>query len=149
SSADVDRAVQSILEQCEAHTFLHLVDDGGGGSEVVRRYAGRSQVFTYSNPTRQGTFRTLHELVPRLRSAYVAVQDPGTISIPGRMQHSVGMLEAYGAEFLAAPVATPAGLLRPEPPGAAFRRYLLPQTLVCRRASLVDMGGIMERPGDA
>src|SRR4029077_15047287 len=44
---------------------------------------------------------------------------------------------------------TPVGLIRPEQPRAAYRRYLPPQTLVCRRASLVDMGGIRERPGDA
>src|SRR5262249_3232305 len=38
SSADADRAIRSVLDQRDAHAFLHLVDDGGGGSEVVRRY---------------------------------------------------------------------------------------------------------------
>jgi hypothetical protein len=59
------------------------------------------------------------------------------------------MLECYGGEFLAAPVLTAAGVIRAERPRAAYRRYLPPQSLVCRRASLVDMGGIAERPNDA
>ncbi len=149
SSSHVDQAVDSALSQRNAQTFLHLVDDGGGGSEVVNRHAGRGHVFTYANPIRQGTFRTLHTLLPRLRSSYVAIQDPGTASTPNRIWHSVGMLESDGGEFLAAPVETPDGLIRPERPRPAYRRYLPPQTLVCRRASLVDMGGIAERAGDA
>ena len=149
SSSLVDRAVLSALEQQEAQVFLHLVNDGGGGSEVVRRYAGLSHVFTYSNPTRRGALRTLHDLVPRLRTAYVALQDPGTVSLPRRIRYSVGMLETFGGEFLAAPMETPDGLTLPAKPRAPYRRYLPPQTLVFRRASFVDMGGIMERPGDA
>ena len=80
--AQTDRAIQSVLDQKGAHVFLHLVDDGGGGAEVVRRYSGLNHVFTYANPVRRGALRTLHELVPRLRSSFVAVQDPGTVSTP-------------------------------------------------------------------
>jgi glycosyltransferase involved in cell wall biosynthesis len=149
ASPEADRAVQSALDQRGAHIFLHLVDDGGGGSELVRRYAGRSHVHTYRNPTRKGTLRTLHTLVPRLRSAYVAVQVVGTISTPERIRNSVAMLEAYGGEFLGASVRTPAGLIRPAQPRADYRRFLPLSTMVCRRASLVDMGGIADRPKDA
>jgi glycosyltransferase involved in cell wall biosynthesis len=149
SNEDTDRAVRSVLEQEGAHIFLHLVNDGGGASEIVSRYAGRSHVFTYSNAVRRGPFRTLHDLIPRLRSAYVAVQDPSTFSVPRRIRYSVAMLEVNGGEFLAGPLSTPAGLFRAERPGLAFRRYLPPQTLVCRRSSLVDMGGIMDRPEDS
>jgi len=149
SSPAVELAIQSVQNQRGAHIFIHLVDDGGGGAEIVRRYAELSHVFTYSNPVRKGTLRTLHDLAPSLRSSYVALQYPGTVSSHERVRSAVSMLEAYGAEFLAAPVKTPGGLIFPERPQAAFRRYLPPQSLVCRRASLVDMGGIADRPDDA
>jgi glycosyltransferase involved in cell wall biosynthesis len=149
SSAEAARAIQSVLDQKGTHVFLHLVDDGGGGAEVVGRYAGFNHVFTYTNPVRRGAMRTLHELVPRLRSSYVAVQDPGTVSTPERLRSAVTMLEAHGAEILAAPVNTPSGLIFPERPRTEYRRYLPLQSLVCRRASLVDMGGIADRPTDA
>jgi len=148
SSAEADRAIQSVLNQRGAHTFLHLVDDGGA-AEIVRRYAGFSHVVTYTNPARRGVLRTLHELVPRLRSPYVAIQDPGTVSAPERLQTAVSMLEAYGAEILAAPVNTPSGPIFPEQPRPEYRRYLPLPSLVFRRASLVDMGGIADRPADA
>jgi hypothetical protein len=146
---DVDRAIQSVLGQKGIHTFLHLIDDGGGGAEVVRRYSGKSQVLTYANPARRGVLRTLHELVPRLRTSYVAVQDSATVSSPERLRSAVATLEAYGAEILAAPVNTPTGLVFPERPRMEYRRYVPLQSLVCRRASLVDMGGIADRVTDA
>ena len=149
TTSEADLAVQSLLGQRDAHLIIHLVDDGGGGAEITRRYAGARHVFTYGNPVRRGPLRTLHELVPRLRSAYVAFQDPKTISSKERIRSAVSVLEAYGAEFLAAPVRTPSGIVYPERPSEAYRRYLPLQSLVCRRASLVDMGGIADRPDDA
>jgi glycosyltransferase involved in cell wall biosynthesis len=149
SGTDVDRAIESVLNQKGVHIFLHLVDDGGGAAEVVGRYSGLHHVFTYTNAIRQGALRTLHELVPRLRSSYVAVQYPGTLSTPERLRSAVSMLEAYGAEILAAPVNTPSGLVFPERPRIQYRRYLPLHSLVFRRASLVDMGGIADRPIDA
>ncbi len=149
STSQTDRAVQSVLDQKGADVFLHLVDDGGGGAEIVGRYAGLNHVFSYTNPIRRGALRTLHELLPRLRSSYVAVQDPCTVSVPERLRSAVSMIEAYGAEILAAPVKTPSGLIFPQRPRTEYRRYLPLQSLVCRRASLVDMGGIADRPIDA
>jgi glycosyltransferase involved in cell wall biosynthesis len=148
-TSQTERAVQSVLNQQGVDVFFHLVDDGGGGAEIVGRYSGLNQVFTYANPIPRGALRMVHDLLPRLRSSYVAVQDPGTVSTPERLQTAVSMLEAYGAEILAAPVKTPSGLIFPERPRPQYRRYLPLQSLVCRRASLVDMGGIADRPNDA
>ena len=149
NSDGVDRAIQSVLGQKGVHVFLHLIDDGGGGAEVVRRYSGQNDVLTHKNPARRGVLRTLQELVPRLRTSYVAVQDPATVSAPERLRSAVSTLEAYGAEILAAPVNTPSGVVFPERPRMEYRRYLPLQSLVCRRASLVDMGGIADRVTDA
>jgi glycosyltransferase involved in cell wall biosynthesis len=148
STHDADRAIQSLLNQNHVHLFIHLVDDGGGAAEIVRRYELEPNVVTYHHPLPKGLLATLQELVPRLRSSYVALQDPTTVSLPDRIRTAVTMLEAHGAEFLAAPVRSGPDLLMPEPPREPYQRYLPWQSLVCRRASLVDMGGIADRPGD-
>ena len=57
STSQTDRAVQSVLDQKGADVFLHLVDDGGGGAEIVGRYAGLNHVFSYTNPIRRGALR--------------------------------------------------------------------------------------------
>jgi hypothetical protein len=149
SSSETDRAVQSVLKQRGAMVFLHLVDDGGGGAELVSRYQGLSHVVTYKNPERRGIFATLQEFVPRLRSAFVAIQAVGMPSTPDRFKSAVDLLEDCGAEFLAARVDTPSGQVIPEQPSSEYRRYLPWPTLVCRRASLVDMGGFAHRSKDA
>jgi hypothetical protein len=61
----------------------------------------------------------------------------------------VAALVSRGGEILAAPLAAPAGTVRPREPGRAFRRDLPTATLVFRRAALVDMGGFADRPTDA
>jgi glycosyltransferase involved in cell wall biosynthesis len=118
SSEQADRAVRSVLEQEGVPLIVHLVDDGGGGDDLVRRYSGR---------------------------AGVAIQDPATVSLPGRLASSLRIIETRGADLMAAAIQTPAGLVVPEPVDREYRRYVPPQTLVFRRACLVDMGGCAER----
>jgi len=142
STDQAERAILSVLAQKGVVTIVHLVDDGRGGAALVRRFTGRWNVVTHRNPVRRGPFATLHDLLPRLRSEFVAVQDPGTVSHPDRVATAVGLLFARGAEILAAPLQTPSGVVRPREPGRSYRRYLAWPTLVFRRASLLDMGGI-------
>ena len=69
-----------------------------------------------------------------------------------RIKRGVTALEAHGAEFLGSPVQRPAGVRYPELPRKdAYHRYFPTESLICRRASLVDMGGIADRRenGDA
>jgi glycosyltransferase involved in cell wall biosynthesis len=144
-----DRAVRSILNQQGVKVFLHLVDDGGGGAGLLERYGGRDNVVVHRNPAPRGLFQTLHERVPHLRSEFVAVQDATTISLPGRLASAVGLLVDHGADLLAAALKSPCAIERPELPGGAYRRAVPPETLVFRRAALVDMGGVADRPSDA
>src|SRR5262249_11811962 len=90
-----------------------------------------------------------HELLPELRTEFVAIQEIGTISHRDRLASSVAALVSRGAEILAAPLASPAGTVRPREPGRAFRRELPTPTLVFRRAALLDMGGFADRPEGA
>jgi glycosyltransferase involved in cell wall biosynthesis len=149
SSALTDRAVRSALEQDGANVSVHLVDDGGAAAEILARYGNHRNVVLHRNSTPQGTFATLHDLIPALESEFVAVQDPRTISHRERIRASVGILAEQGADVAGASLDTRSGEIRAEPPGREFRRYIPPQTLVFRRASLVDIGGFANRRFDA
>jgi hypothetical protein len=149
SAAPTERAIRSALEQDGAIPIVHLVDDGGAGAPLVARYARHWNVVLHRNPAPRGLFATLHELLPELRTEFVAVQKVGTISHRDRLATSVAALVSRGGEILAAPLATPAGTVRPRQPGRAFRRDLPTPTLVFRRAALVDMGGFADRPAGA
>jgi Glycosyl transferase family 2 len=149
STEQAERAIFSVLAQEGVVTIVHLVDDGGGGAALVRRFTGRWNVVPHENPRRRGPFATLHDLLPHLRSEFVAIQDPTTVSHPKRVATAVALLIADGAEILAAPLQTPSGIVRPRHPGHAYRRYLTSPTLVLRRASLLDMGGIAPDRADS
>lgn len=149
STDQAERAILSVMAQEGVVTIVHLVDDGGGGAALVRRFAGRWNVVIHENARRRGLFATLHDLLPQLRSEFVAIQDPATVSHPKRVATAVGFLIAEGAEILAAPLETPSGVVQPRPPSHAYRRYLTSPTLVFRRASLLDMGGIAPDRADA
>jgi Glycosyl transferase family 2 len=149
STDHAERAILSVMAQEGVVTIVHLVDDGGGGAALVKRFAGRWNVVTHENPRRRGLFATLHDLLPHLRSEFVAIQDPTTVSHPKRIATAVGLLVGEGAEILAAPVQTPSGIVQPRRPGRAYRRYLTSPTLVFRRASLLDMGGIAPDRADS
>jgi GT2 family glycosyltransferase len=143
------RAVRSVLAQQHVAVHVHLIDDGGGAGELVARYGRERNVSIYRNSRPRGLFATLHDLVPKLRTDYVAVQDPTTRSRPYRLAYSVGLLSEYGGELLAAPLQTPFYIEEPRVPELPYRRYVPAPTLVLRRASLVDMGGMSDRSADA
>ena len=117
SAPPTERAIRSALEQDGAIPIVHLVDDGGGGAPLIAQYARRWNVVIHRNPAPRGLFATLHELLPELRTEFVAVQEAGTISHRDRLATSVAALVSGGWEILAAPLVTPAGTVRPREPG--------------------------------
>ena len=148
SGPETERAVRSVLEQRSAAVVLHLTDDGGGGAPLLERFGGLPDVVTHRNTTPKGLFGTLHDLLPHVRSDYVALQTSTSISLVSRICYSVGTLEATGADIAAAPLRLPGGEVAPPPPGKGYGRWIPPETLVFRRSSLVDMGGVAARQGD-
>ena len=140
-SPQTHRAIQSVFDQQQAFPILHVVDDGGGGAAAVARYADKPNVVTHRNPTPQGVFATIHELTPHLRTPYVAVQAPRSESFSDRLAFSLSLLEREGAEVLGGALETGGGVVSARRPADRFSRGIPPQTLVFRRASLVDMGG--------
>ena len=137
-----------MLDQKSAVTLVHLVDNGGGGRELIQRYAHCGTVSVHHNPVPKSPLATVHDLVERLHSEFIAIQDPRTVSKPYRVSYSVGLLEEHGGDILGAGLRTAGGDVRPVEPTDRYDRYLPAETLVIRRASFVDLGGVADRPGD-
>jgi GT2 family glycosyltransferase len=147
-SEQTNRAVRSVLAQQGAEAIIHLIDNGGSGKDLLFRYCDRRNVLTHSQPVRLGLFEALHELVPHLRSEYVAIQDARTTSHSDRLSYSVAMLTEYGGDLLASALQCPNEKILPQKPEDNYQAYVPSPTLVFRRASLVDMGGIANRRED-
>src|SRR4051812_3973693 len=89
SAPSTEQAIRSVMEQDGAIPIIHLVDDGGGGAPLVAQFARHWNVVIHRNPTPRGLFATLHELLPELRTEFVAIQEVGTISHRDRLATSV------------------------------------------------------------
>ena len=148
SSPQTELALRSVLSQADAVTQVHLVDNGGGGRELAQRYAQSGNVTVHRNLTPQTTLATVHDLIDRMRTQFIAIQDTRTVSRPFRVSYSVGLLEEHGGDILGASLRTATGDVRPRAPSDSYARYLPSETLVIRRASFVDMGGVAARPGE-
>jgi hypothetical protein len=139
-----------VLDQQDVLPILHLVHEGGAGADVAHGFVGRPNVYTHHvHPPTNGFWGALHDLLPNLRTDYVAVQDSSATSRPFRLAQAVQTLDEHGAEILAAGIRAGNRTILPRAPGRVYRRYVPPQTLVFRRASLIDMGGIADRSTDA
>jgi hypothetical protein len=146
----IARAIQSVLDQQDVLPIVHLVHDGGAGAEVARAFVGRPNVMMHHcQPVTNGSWGALHDLLPNLRTDFVAVQDSATTSRPFRLAYAVQSLDEHGGEILAAGMRGANRTFWPSAPGPVYRRYVPPQTLVFRRASLIDMGGVADRAPDA
>ena len=149
STDQAERAILSVLAQEGVVTIVHLVDDGGGGAALVRRFAGRWNVVTHETPAvgaRSRPCTTSCRICDRSSWPFKTRRRSAT---PSGSPPRSACLFADGAEILAAPLQTPSGIVRPRRPGRAYRRYLTSPTLVFRRASLLDMGGIAPDRADS
>lgn len=132
-------AVESAVNQEGVRCFVHVVDDGGGASEILPRFQGHDAVFVHRNSNRIGEFATLNRLLPALRARYVALQDPRSVSRPERLKWTVGLLERRGSEIAATAVETPRGKSIPQELACDSDSALPWQSLVVRRTTLLDM----------
>lgn len=148
SSPETERALRSVLNQKNALTLVHLVDQGGGGRALIERYASCGTITVHHQPFPRSPLATVHDLVDRLHCEFLAIQDPRTISQPFRISLSVGLLEDHGGDLLGAGLRTSAGEVHALAPTAGYDRYFPAETLVIRRAALVDLGGVADRSGD-
>ncbi|MEM9364513.1 MAG: glycosyltransferase family A protein [Planctomycetota bacterium] len=94
--------------------------------------------------------QAVHELAPKLRSEFIALQDAAATSLPKRIESAINELRRHGADFIGSPLGTIFGDIDvPADPGSRFEPSIPWPTLVFRRATFLDLGGVSDRKEDA
>ncbi|MCA9031321.1 MAG: glycosyltransferase family 2 protein [Planctomycetaceae bacterium] len=141
----LDDVIQSVLQQTEVFVLLHLVD-GSIEGQLFTRYMGRENILVHHCPSATSAMEAVHEVHAKLRSQYIAIQSPLTISLPRRLANALGELRETGADILGSQGGSHPSRL---PQIDQYNHYLAPETLVFRRATFIDMGGSAARPDSA
>ena len=89
STEQAERAILSVLAQHGVVTIVHLVNDGGGGAAIVRRFAGRWNVIPHRKSPQAGYVRDLARPLAALTAIGVRghSRPDGTVSHPKRGRH--------------------------------------------------------------
>lgn len=101
-------ALQSLLQQDQAHATIHLIDDATPGdiSNFLNEWARHSQLRVYRNRENIGQFTSFNNVSRFWETDLVAVQDADDISLPHRLAWSAEMLDRTGADYFGAAVET-------------------------------------------
>ena len=145
SSERLHASIVSILEQEGVVPFLHLVDTGKA-SETFNKFSGHWNVRRHRLSKIASALAAVHELIESLSTSLIAIQPADGISTSDRLAKSIEQLESEGAEIFGAQVFTKASVSittsGDEMLTANTDQRLSPSTLVFRRCTFVDMGGI-------
>lgn len=145
SSERLRDSIRSILEQEGVVPFLHLVDTGKA-SDTFDRFSGYWNVRRHRLPSGTSPLAAVHELIESLSTSLIAIQPSEGISTSDRLARSIQRLESDGAEIFGAQVFTKASVstnaLSDEIRTDDRDQSLNSATLVFRRCTFVDMGGI-------
>lgn len=89
--------VESVLSQEGVHLELVAIDDGStdDSGDILREYARRNRrVHLLSHPN-QGLTRSLIKGCKHARGRYIARQDAGDLSLPGRLHKQAALLDKH------------------------------------------------------
>lgn len=151
------RAIDSILKQTGVAITLNfvvpsdgLLSEGSQFAELIERYQFNYDFALHAIPQSYSSLSALQVLAPRLRSEFVTIQCCNSISLPNRISAAVSEMRRLGADFIGSPMDTPTGRVEIAEQDLARSAAVLPwQTLVIRRASFIDLGGISEPEKEA
>jgi len=141
---DGHRSIESLLEQKHIQLTLHLVD--GSDGDLFCQYRENPRVRIHRDTQRRGLFANLHDLLPVLDSQYVALASAKSTSRSFRLANGTMQLDQDGAEFLFAAAETTEGIIDSVVDDSKVQFHV--DSLVMRRSSLIDMGGIAEHSTD-
>lgn len=152
-----DRSIESVLSQQQAETMVHIVFSARAEAKGVgefeyraKKYHRRYNVRIHRDSQADEPFQALHELAPRLRGEFIALQHAEAISSPTRVSVAVAELRRLGADFIGSPLKTPVGEYGGTGTiGKFFQETVAWPTLVFRRSTFIDLGGVAKRNGDA
>ncbi len=143
-----DEAIQSILAQKQARTYIHIVDDASEETDTIKyleeKWSKRPFIYTYFNSERLGPYQTLNQLYPYLRTDYMVVQDADDLSLKTRVWEAVNTLELSGADLFYSDVtpfsSSPSMMADHNQPRPCYA------SLVMRKAAFRTLGGHVGLP---
>ncbi len=136
-------SIESLCDQIDVAPFIHLVDTGTA-AESFDAFSGRWNIERHRMPQGTTAFEALHSIIESLKTPYVAFQSAYGVSEPHRLSVSVRALVDRGAEMFATPCSGETEFPVPTDSDRGSVRKFGPSTVVMRRATFVDMGGVAD-----
>ena len=144
----VTSSIQAVLEQKGVVVFAHLVGESHI-QKVAQQIDLPRQVFVHNTaPSQQTRGREMHFVFEKLKTEWVSWHDVRYELSPTRLKNACRSLWLSGADLSLSPIQR--GLddiqltvedFRSKPTPNAFRGIA---SLLCRRATLVDLGGLID-----
>lgn len=146
----IEVAAQTIQEQDNVHVHLHVIADGRSTFQIVDGlvHAPNVHIDRYEEPL--GRWRRVHDLIPRLRTSFLAIVQPGFHNDPERLFTAIDQLERLGDQIALASERIGTDVMTPCCPVPFHYTDGQPtSTMVVRRATAVEMGGFDVARSDA
>ena len=143
STPGLIQSIGSLCDQIDVAPFIHLVDTGTA-SESFDAFSSRWNVNRYRMPPGTTSLEAFHSIIESLKTPYVAFQSANGVSEPHRLSVSVRALVDGGAEMYATPCPCETEFPVPTDSATGTVRKFGPSTVVMRRATFVDMGGVAD-----
>ncbi|TWT54911.1 putative glycosyltransferase EpsE [Rubripirellula amarantea] len=158
----IQRSVRSWLDQEQAFPLLHLVAASKPSDDAIVRFAdepsvrlhrhstvGASSLFRRQRSWTGRTFAAIQCIVGKLETPYIAIASTSVVAQSLHIARAFELMNQRGAEIYAGSLNVSGHYVDSSlPDPTSPTRSIHPATLVLRRASFVDMGGIAERDHD-
>ncbi len=141
SGAELEAAIQSVLNQSKVHPILHLISWDTAGKNLAQEYACWN-VRSHHCLQPFHPLSACHQFADQLETPYVALQFPHCLSHHHRLATSLVQLIDEGADLVSSPVLSPSGLLFAQHPEPGVPVKVPVESLVFRRATFIDLGGV-------
>ncbi|MFK8113177.1 MAG: glycosyltransferase family 2 protein [Rubripirellula sp.] len=144
------RSVRSVLDQRTARAVVHLVGGKTAGF-LAEKIGNPRQVMWHQVALQHSLGKQMHQVIEHLHSEFVAWQHPLATSEPLRIREALEGIWLSGSEFWMAPIKLGGREMAVHSVDEFATHQIKPeasvamQTLVCRRASLVDLDGFADR----
>ncbi len=135
-------SLESLRQQRGCTPTLHIVCNSRTSGQAVKEFAGDLKTSLHFSKTPLSEIEAVHLVTPKCCSEFIAIHSPNAIARPDRLQSAVQALVQHRGEVFGSAMLTRQGEIPAETPTIDFCRTIPVETLVFRRPSLIDCGGV-------
>ncbi|QDT35560.1 glycosyltransferase family 2 protein [Thalassoglobus polymorphus] len=135
-------SLESLRQQRGCTPTLHIVCHSGTGRQAAEEFANDSRTLIHFSETPLSEIEAVHLIAPECHSEFIAIHSPHAIARPDRLHSAVQALVQHQGEIFGSAMLTEEGKIPAEAPAIDFCRTVPVETLVFRRSSLIDCGGV-------